>query len=166
MKKVLLLVALLVTSVSLVNASRPVGPLTRTPNPVPLDNRCVEVDVYRSSITFAFDRPVSSVSVENINSGASFSCYSNLATPWHSMDFAPGNGTWVVKADGFIYGRFNIGFASWPDPIGDLPEMEDPWGDKEGGFDYGEFDFDQGVNLYPVDWFDEGNGPVVVRFHF
>ena len=165
MKKALLLLALLVTSVSLANASVPNGPLTFNPNNHgTIDDRYVEVDVYKFYITFSFDRPVSYVCVENINSGKSFSGYFSPATCWPSMDFEPGNGTWVVKADGIVYGRFNIGFVTWPDPFEN--GQDDPWGENTGGSNHVGFDFDRGVDLYPVDWFDDGNGPVSVSFHF
>ena len=173
MKKVLLLVAFLVTSVSLANASRPNGPLTYNPNNHgTIDDRYVEIDVFRDYISFSFDRSVSHVCVKNINTGKSFSRYFTPATCWPGMDFEPGNGTWEVYADGLYYGRFNIGFVTWPDPFADAPEDPwgdnpwDNWGDNEGGFDYPAFDFNHGINLFPVDWFDDGNGPVFVRFHY
>lgn len=168
MKKALLLLAFLVTSVSLANASVPNGPLTYNPNNHgTIDNRYVEIDVFRNSISFSFDHPVSYVCVENLDTGRSFSGYFTPATCWPSMGFEPGNGTWVVKADGFYYGRFNIGFVTWPDPFADAPWKDnDPWGDNADGFDYGKFDFDLGITVFPVDWFDDGNGPVVVRFHY
>ena len=173
MKKVLLLVALLVTSVSLANASKPNGPWSMNPDRVYIENRYVEIDVFRDRISFAFDRSVSHVCVENINTGKSFSGYFTPATCWPDMAFEPGNGTWVVKADGFYYGRFNIGFVTWPDPSDFAPAEtweSNPWdnwgGNNTDGFDYGNFDFNHGTNLFPVDWFDDGNGPVYVRFHY
>ena len=84
MKKVLLLVAFLVTSVSLANASRPNGPLTYNPNNHgTIDDRYVEIDVFRDYISFSFDRSVSHVCVKNINTGKSFSRYFTPAMPCH-----------------------------------------------------------------------------------
>lgn len=169
MKKALLLLALLVTSVSLANASKPNGPLTINPNRsyINIDNLHVDVDVFRDHISFFFDHPVSHVCVENINTGKSFSGYFTPATCCPSMGFAPGNGTWVIKADGIIYGRFNIGFVTWPDPFDGCPEMNDPWGENAGGLDHSGFGFSfVGGDLFPVDWIDDGNGPVSVWFHF
>ena len=162
MKKALLLLAFLVTSVSLANASKPNGPWTMNPDRVLIENRHVDIDVFRNSISFSFDHPVSYVCVENINTGKSFSGYFSPATCWPSMDFEPGNGTWAVYADGLYYGRFNIGFVTWPDPFDNV------FGDNDntGGFDYDDFRFVGGTDLFPVDWFDDGNGPVSVSFHF
>ena len=172
MKKALLLVILLVMSVSLANAVKPNGPWKPNYNNF-IYIGDIEVHVSRSSIWFIFDHPVSNVCVENINTGKSFSGYFTPATCWPDMAFEPGNGTWVIKVDGVYCGRFNIPFATWPDPSDFAPAEtweSNPWdnwgGNNTGGFDYGDFNFNHGTNLYPVDWFDDGNGPVYVWFHY
>jgi len=164
MKKILLLVVLLLTSVSLAKAGEPDGPLfTVTPDPGYI---FVEVDVWEYHISFHFDHPVSYVCVKNLNTGASFSRYYSRATSYPDMDFVKSQGTWVVIGGGRCYGRFLIPAHIPIDESWDNSSESDGWGKNSDELGLPEFvPWNQGVFVFPCDWFDDGNGPVFVHIH-
>lgn len=118
MKKILLLVALMVTSFSLANAQISPAPFSIKPgNPGPIYNPtfpdpAFHVDVWENKVAFTFSLPVTKVTVQNLDTGAVFGDLFPSGTTYPQMYFSASNGTWLVTAkyaNGMLFnGRFLI----------------------------------------------------------